>query len=54
MNWDRFIALVTLTVDIGILWILIAEYNYDRIVYEKQAYKKKPIKPKVSYEKDMD
>jgi hypothetical protein len=40
MPWDRLIALVTLAVDIGILWILIREYNFDKIAYEKEQYKK--------------
>ena len=38
---DRFIAVLTLAVDIGILWILIAEYNFDRIIYEKGIYKRR-------------
>jgi hypothetical protein len=45
MNWDRLIALVAVALDAGILWILVMEYNYDKIVYEKSSYKKRTHKP---------
>jgi hypothetical protein len=41
MLWDRLIALVTLGVDVGILWILVKEFNFDKIAYEKEQYKKR-------------
>lgn len=49
MNWDRLIAFVTLLVDVGILWILVKEFNYDKILAEKQHYKKK-MKAKPTFE----
>jgi hypothetical protein len=44
MNWDRLIAVVAVLLDAGILWILVMEYNYDKIVYEKSSYKKRTHK----------
>lgn len=40
MNWDRLIAIVCMLLDAGILWILIEEFNFDKIAYEKDQYKK--------------
>lgn len=40
MNWDRLIAIIAMLLDAGILWILIAEFNYDKLVYEKDQYKR--------------
>jgi hypothetical protein len=45
MPLELVIAGLTLLVDIGILWILIKEYNYDKVIFEKQRYKKKVKKP---------
>jgi hypothetical protein len=39
MNWDRLIAVVCMLLDAGILWILIEEFNFDKIAYEKEQYK---------------
>jgi hypothetical protein len=44
MNWDRLIALTSMLLDAGILWILIMEYDFDKIVYEKELYKRKKKK----------
>lgn len=41
MSFDRLVSLITLLVDIGILWILIKEFNFDKIAYEKEQYKKR-------------
>ena len=41
MNWDRLIALVAMLLDAGILGILIEEFQYDKIVYERELYKKR-------------
>ena len=40
MNWDRLIAIVCMLLDAGILWILIEEFNFDKIAYEKEQYGK--------------
>lgn len=40
MNWDRLISLIAMLLDAGILWILIKEFNFDKIAYEKEQYKK--------------
>jgi hypothetical protein len=40
MNWDRLIAIICMLLDAGILWILIEEFNFDKIAYEKEQYKK--------------
>jgi hypothetical protein len=40
MNWDRLIAVICMLLDAGILWILIEEFNFDKIAYEKEQYKK--------------
>jgi len=40
MNWDRLIAICSMLLDAGILWILIEEFNFDKIAYEKEQYKK--------------
>lgn len=44
MNWDRLIMIICMLLDAGILWILVMEYNYDKIVYEKSSYKKRTHK----------
>jgi len=44
MNWDRLIAITSMLLDAGILWILIEEFNYDKIVYEQQQYKNRKKK----------
>lgn len=44
MNWTLLVELLTLAVDIGILWILIAEFNYDKVIYERSQYKKRTKK----------
>jgi hypothetical protein len=31
--------------DAGILWILIEEFNFDKIAYEKEQYKRRAKKP---------
>ena len=41
MNWDRLIAITSMLLDAGILWILIAEFNFDKIAYEKEQYHKR-------------
>jgi hypothetical protein len=41
MNWDRLIAVVCMLLDAGILWILVEEFNFDKIAYEKEQYKKR-------------
>lgn len=48
MTWDRLIAVVSMLLDAGILWILIEEFNYDKIIYEKQQYKSR--KKKLTFE----
>jgi hypothetical protein len=40
MNWDRLIAVVCMLLDAGILWILVEEFCYDKIIYEKEQYRK--------------
>ena len=42
--WGLVVSILTLGVDIGILWILIAEFNYDKIIYEKSQWKKRTKK----------
>ena len=49
MNWDRLIALIAVILDAGILWILIEEFNYDKVVYEKEQYHKRS-KKKLTFE----
>lgn len=44
MNWDRVIACIAVLLDAGILWILIEEFNYDKVVYEKEQYHKRSKK----------
>lgn len=44
MNWTLLVELLTLAVDIGILWILVAEFNYDKVIYERSQYKKRTKK----------
>jgi len=39
--WDRLIAIISMLLDAGILWILIEEFNFDKIAYEKEQYKRK-------------
>jgi len=46
MPWDRLIAIVCMLLDAGILWILIREYDFDKIVYEKELYRKKTARKK--------
>jgi len=46
MNWDRLIAFICMLLDAGILWILIEEFNYDKVVYEKEQYKRHTRKKK--------
>lgn len=41
MNWDRLIAVMCMLLDAGILWILVEEFNFDKIAYEKEQYKKR-------------
>jgi len=48
------LQVLSLIVDIGILLILVVEYNFDKIVYEKERYKHRTRKPKIIYEKEMD
>ena len=45
MNWDRLIAIVAVLLDAGILWILVEEFQYDKIIYERELYKKRAKKP---------
>jgi hypothetical protein len=44
LNWDRLIAITAVLLDAGILWILIEEFNFDKIAYEKEQYKKRKHK----------
>lgn len=44
------VSILTLLVDIGILWILIIEFNFDRIVYEKEQYRGRSVKRKKKME----
>ena len=44
VNWDRLIAIVCMLLDAGILWILVEEFNFDKIAYEKEQYKKRAKK----------
>lgn len=44
MNWDRLINVVVMLLDAGILWILIEEFNYDKIIYEKDQYHRRKKK----------
>ena len=46
MNWDRLIAVICMLLDAGILWILIEEFNFDKIAYEKEQYKKRSRRKK--------
>ena len=46
MNWDRLIAIVCMLLDAGILWILIEEFNFDKIAYEKEQYHKMKARKK--------
>ena len=41
MNWDRLIMIICMLLDAGILWILVEEFNFDKIAYEKEQYKKR-------------
>jgi hypothetical protein len=41
MDWMSIVSVSTLVVDIGILAILILEFNYDKIQNEKHHYKKR-------------
>ena len=50
MNWDRLIAVGCMLLDAGILWSLIEEFQYDKIVYEKELYHKRVAKKKPSFE----
>jgi hypothetical protein len=50
MNWDRLIAIIAVALDAGILWILIEEFNFDKIAYEKEQYHKRLAKKKLSFE----
>jgi hypothetical protein len=46
MPWDRLIAIVCMLLDAGILWILIEEFNFDKIAYEKEQYHKMKTRKK--------
>jgi hypothetical protein len=50
MNWDRLIAVVCMLLDAGILWILVKEFNFDKIAYEKDQYHKRVTKKKLTFE----
>jgi hypothetical protein len=45
MDWNFIITVSTLVVDIGILAILILEFNYDKVQDEKRHYQKRKKKP---------
>lgn len=47
MPWDRLIAITSMLLDAGILWILVEEFNYDKIQDEKKEYKRKKAKKEV-------
>ena len=49
MDWMLIISILTLVADIGILAILIVEFNYDKIQNEKQHYKRK-AKPRPQFD----
>lgn len=46
MPWDRLIAIVCMLLDAGILWILIEEFQYDKVIYERDLYKKRTARKK--------
>ena len=45
MDWPLIIGILTLVVDIGILAILILEFNYDKVQDEKKHYQRRKKKP---------
>jgi hypothetical protein len=48
MIYDQIVSTVTLIVDIGILVVLIIEFNYDKIQIEKKYFKKRQAKTKIA------
>lgn len=52
MSYGDFVATLALLTDIGILWILIKEFNYDKIQYEKDEYRRRARKkPRHEFER---